>query len=283
VTETTRVAAVTGASGYLGGLIAHRLEAEGWRVVRLVRRPRLGEESRRYDIAADVAPGVLDGVDLLVHAAYDFTLTRRDDIWRVNVAGTRRLLDAARPSGVTRIVVLSTMSAYPGTTQLYGQAKLDIESATARVGGVAVRPGLVYGDHPGGMAGALRALTRHPVVPLVAGDAHQFPVHERDLVDAVAAICTTEQPPPGPIGVASPEPITFRRLLEAFAAAEGRRPRFVPIPWQLLYWGLRGAEVLRLPVPFRADSLLGLVRPAPAVPGVESLQKLGVHLRPFSV
>jgi nucleoside-diphosphate-sugar epimerase len=283
VTEPLGVAAVTGASGYLGGLVARRLESDGWHVVRLVRRPRSGEESRRYEVAGPHGDHLLAGIDLLVHAAYDFTVTRRADIWRVNVAGTEDLLAAAGRAGVRRVVVFSTMSAYPGTTQLYGQAKLAIEAATAAAGGVAVRPGLVYGDHPGGMAGALRKLTRLPVVPLVAADAHQFPVHEDDLVEAVVALCRNETLPAGPIGVAQPEPISFRALLEAFAAAEGRRCRFLPVPWQLLYGGLRAAELLPITLPFRADSLLGLVRPAPGVPGAEVLAALGVELRPFSV
>jgi nucleoside-diphosphate-sugar epimerase len=283
VTGPGRVAAVTGAGGYLGGLIARRLESDGWRVVRLVRKPHSGEEARRYDLADPAGPNLPNDLDLLVHAAYDFNLTKREDIWRVNVVGTDRLLVAARRSGVGRIIVLSTMSAYPGTTQLYGQAKLAIEGAATEVGGLAVRPGLVYGDHPGGMAGALRAMTRLPVVPLVAGDAHQYPVHEDDLIDAIAALCATPAPPTGPIGIALAEPIAFRALLETFAAAEGRRCRFVPVPWQLLYWALRAGELLPVTLPFRADSLLGLVRPAPGVQGVDALRALGIRLRPFSV
>jgi hypothetical protein len=65
------------------------------------------------------------------------------------------------------------------------------------------------------------------------------------------------------------------------AALEGRECRFVSIPWQPLYWGLRLGELLRVPLPFRADSLLGLVHPAPSVPNFETLAALGIALRPF--
>jgi nucleoside-diphosphate-sugar epimerase len=274
--------AVTGASGYLGGLVARRFEAEGWQVRRLVRRPGDDPTARHYEIAGDPAPDLLESVDVLVHAAYDFAVTRQADIWRVNVDGSRRLISTAGRAGVRRIVVLSTMSAYLGTTQLYGRAKLAIEAATEAAGGCALRPGLVYGEHPGGMAGALRRMTRLPLVPLVGGDARQYPVHEDDLIDAIFAVAVADPLPRGPIGVAQPDPVTFRAILEAFAAAEGRRCRFVPFPWQALYWALRLAELTPAPLPFRADSLLGLVHSAPGVPGFDVLTGLGVKIRPFA-
>ena len=153
------MAAVTGASGYLGSRICATLECRGWQVVRLVRSPGKGYgRACAYDLGAPVSPEVcrlLDSTDVLVHAAYDLSLTRAVDIWRVNVEGTRRLLDAASNARVRRILVLSSMSAFEGTTQLYGRAKLDIETMTEQCGGCAVRPGLVYGEQSGGMAGAL--------------------------------------------------------------------------------------------------------------------------------
>jgi nucleoside-diphosphate-sugar epimerase len=275
-----RVAAVTGASGYLGSKISAALEADGWRVIRLVRTPMPGDSSaRRYDIRDPVPDDLLDSIQVLVHAAYDFSVTSEADIWATNVNGTRRLLEAARRAGIPRIVVLSTMSAYAGTRQLYGRAKLAIEADTFAAGGIVVRPGLVYGNAPGGMAGALRKATRLPLVPLITGDAHQFPVYEEDLIQAIVAIVDAESVPPVPIGIAQATPVTFRNLLASIAARDGRVCRFVPVPWRGVYWALRIAEFLRLPVPLRADSVLGLVRPAPAVPNPDIIRGMGVSLR----
>ena len=284
MTDTKRgVVGVTGASGYLGSRICSVLEREGWSVIRLVRSPAPGDSTaRRLDLRAPIPPEGLASIDVLIHTAYDFSLTRRQDIWKVNVEGTRRLLSAARAAGVPRIVVLSTMSAYPGTGQLYGQAKLAIEAETLAAGGCVIRPGLVYGQGAAGMAGALLKATRLPVVPLIAGSARQFPVHIDDLLAAIAALASTPDPPSAPVGVANPQPVTFKVLLETLAAQEGRRCRFVPIPWQILYAMLRAGELLRLSLPFRADSLLGLVRPAPFVPHPEELERLGVVMRPFA-
>jgi nucleoside-diphosphate-sugar epimerase len=282
MTREGRIVAVTGAYGYLGSRICSTLESRGWQVRRLVRSPDPADPTARtYRMPGLPDPTSLASVQVLVHAAYDLTLTRQADIWRINVDGTRRLLAEAAAAGVGRLIVISSMSAYPGTHQLYGRAKLEIEEAVAGVEGVAVRPGLVWSESPAGIAGALQRATRLPVVPLIAGSARQYPVHVDDLMAAVAAIAEATTLAPGPIGVASEQAVPFKDVLAGLASLDGRRCRFVRVPWQPLYWALRFGEMVRVPLPFRADSLLGLVRPAPSVPGLDRLAALGVTLRPF--
>ncbi len=98
---------------------------------------------------------------------------------------------------------------------------------------------------------------------------------------AVGAIAGAKTLPGGPIGVANEQPVPFSEVMVGLAGLQGRRCRFVRVPWQPVYWGLRLGELLSLPMPFRADSLLGLVRPAPSVPGLEVLAGMDVRLRPF--
>jgi hypothetical protein len=85
-----------------------------------------------------------------------------------------------------------------------------------------------------------------------------------------------------PVGIAYPEPLPFRTLIGDLATGQGRpRPRFIPVPPMVAYGALRTAETVGVPLPVRADSLLGLVRPAPMVANVAVLSDLGVDLRPF--
>ena len=281
------IAAVTGASGYLGSRICTSLQSRGWQVVRLARVP----SSRRfpavaYELAGPISPEVkevLRSADVLVHGAYDLSLTSRVDIWRVNVEGTRRLLEVAADARMRRVLVLSSMSAFDGTTQLYGRAKLAIESLTVASGACAVRPGLVYGERPGGMAGALRKLTKLPIVPVIAGGTGLYTVHEDDLMRAIGALAGFETLQPQTISVAHPIPIALPDMMRVFAAQEDRRCRLVPVPWQSVYYPLRFTEVLRAHLPFRADSVLGLVRTAPCVGNDGPLTQLGVTPRAFHV
>jgi nucleoside-diphosphate-sugar epimerase len=275
-------ALITGAHGYLGSLLRERLEADGWTTTALVRSPRTGERAERWSLGDAPEKDVLEHADALVHCAYDFGPRDPDDLRETNVHGSEVLLRAARDAGVSRLLSLSSMSAYAGTTQLYGQAKLDIERVTLELGGIAVRPGLVYGDAPAGMAGTLVKLTRLPLVPLIGGSsARQFPVHEDDFANAVVSILDADSWRPEVIGIAQPTSISFRELLEGLAHQQGRHMRFVPVPWRLVYYMLRGAEVAHLPLPLRADSVLGLVRAAPSVPESAAYPELRASLRSF--
>jgi nucleoside-diphosphate-sugar epimerase len=284
--EAPPTVAITGATGYIGGLAARRYAEAGWRVVSLRRTPspsagRLAE--RPFVLGEPLDPANLDGVRVLIHCAWDLALTDERDIQRVNVFGTRRLLDAAAAAGVERIVFVSSMSAYEGTGQIYGRAKLECEQVVLDGGGVVVRLGLVYGDGWGGMAGSLRRLLGLPLVPLMGGDSYQFTAHEADVAEGLFVLGTTDVPPKAPIGLAHPGPVPFRQVLEGFARQAGIRPRLIPVPWRPVYAAMRAGERVGAPLPLRADSLLGLVRPAPSVPGVDEWRRLGVPIRPFGL
>lgn len=286
MTTKGAVAAVTGANGYLGSRICHTLEAEGWQVVKFTgSRPPVPGRVIHYELAAPIteeAGEALRSADVLIHAAYNLSLTSAHDIWRVNVEGTRRLLDAATEAGTARVIVLSSMSAFTGTTQLYGRAKLDIETIAVEHGGIAVRPGLVYGKQAGGMAGALRKLTVLPMVPVISGGAGVYTVREDEFMESIALLAAAVDLEPGTISLAHSERSTLAGLLSAFAAQDSRRCRFIPVPWQPIYWMLRIGEAMRLPLPFRADSLLGLVHTAPGLLGQDQLIRLGIKFSAFN-
>lgn len=276
---------ITGSRGYVGSLLYDRFESEGYDVVGLVRSGTnaTGKRTRHFDLSHPPGPDLLADLDCLVHCAWDLSLTRTSDIWRVNVGGTKRILAQAKEADVRRVIFVSSMSAYEGTSQRYGASKLACERAAMGSGQSVVRLGLVYGPHWGGMAAALRRITELPVTPLVAAHSHQFTVHEDDVTEAILRIARAKNVPLAPLGIAHPDAIRFRTLLETIARSSDSTCRFLPLPWPALYAGLRMVELVGLSAPFRADSLLGLVRSAPFVPNQEMVGELGIRLRPFSL
>lgn len=282
--ERVRTVAITGARGYVGSLLRRKFTAEGWRVVSLVRQPSPSEtDALPYDLMRAPSPTLLDGIDTLVHCAWDLSITRSAEIWQVNVRGTAALLRLAERERIRRVLFVSSMSAYNGTTQLYGRAKLECESIATSLGQGIVRLGLVYGPGWGGMAGSLRRITRLPFTPLLAGESHQYTVHEEDAATAIVRLATVPEVPLVPLGIAHPEPVKFGHLVRAIGRTNGQVPHLLPVPWQVAYVLLRAGEVVGARVPFRADSLLGLVRPAPEVPNQSMTQDLGLSFRPFSL
>ncbi len=256
-------AAVTGASGYLGGLVATRLVAGGWDVVGLGRRPVSQPGVTHADYRLGDRPGLasLTGVDVLIHCAWDFGQRSWKAVESINVQGTRLLFEAATEAGVPRIVHVSTVSASGVPRSMYGRAKLFTEAAALEMGGSVVRPGLLYGASPGGMVGMLTALVRAlPIVPILVGaDRPLFLAHEEDVTELIAMVADGSEWSPGaPLVAASRDPHSLREVLGAIAEAQDRRRTYVRVPWQAAYGPLRAAELLRVPLPMRSDSALSI-------------------------
>jgi nucleoside-diphosphate-sugar epimerase len=248
--------AITGASGYVGSAIARAFRGQGWEVLELGR-----QSSPRFALGEEV---VVDwtGVDALVHCAWAFDVKGWEQAERINVHGSLRLLE----TGPRRGVFISSLSCFEGCKSLYGKGKLEVESEALKLGYAVVRPGLVYGGEAGGMMGSLEnAVKASPLVPLIGdGSYPQYPVHEDDLAELVFRLCEMPDPPGGPIAAASGEAIPFKQLLARVAARHGRQPAFVPVPWRMIWAGLKTFEALGLKPPFRSDSLVGFVFQNPA-------------------
>jgi nucleoside-diphosphate-sugar epimerase len=110
---------VTGASGNVGTAVLRALGSEPGvdSILGLARRQAALDLLKVRWAAADVAVDDLDahfvGADAVVHLAWLFQPTHRPDItWQANVVGTQRVLDAIARTGVSTLVLASSVGAY---------------------------------------------------------------------------------------------------------------------------------------------------------------------------
>jgi nucleoside-diphosphate-sugar epimerase len=279
------ICAITGSSGYVGSCVKNYFAARGWEILELTRQPKPGTRASVFQLGAEISPTTLAGATALVHCAYDFQPLRREEIHAVNVEGTRKLLSAARAAGIGKIVCLSSLSAYAGCQSLYGRAKLEIEKIALDQGALVIRPGLVYGGGPGGMFGRLVGQVRQSsVLPIFGGGSQiQFLVHNEDLaafIEHGAAGQTTAAP--RLLTAAHERPWPFRQLLLEIARGLGKKIKFVPLPWWLVWAGLKSAETCGLRLNFRSDSLVSLMHQNPN-PDFSPNAQAGLVCRPFEI
>jgi nucleoside-diphosphate-sugar epimerase len=204
---------VTGASGFIGGKLVERLRAAGRPVRALARRPlpelaRLGAEIVRGDLqdAAALARGCA-GAGTVFHVAGRVGVWGpADEFFRVNVEGTRTVLEAARSGGVARFVYTSSPSvvynggdlagvdesaplcrvapcAYP--TSKAAAEQLVLAANAPGFSTVALRPHLVWGPGDRNVVPRVLALAAKGRLKVVGGGANRVDLtHIDNVVDA---------------------------------------------------------------------------------------------------
>ena len=110
----------------------------------------------------------------------------------------------------------------------------------------------------------------------------ELTVHEDDLTEAIFRAAARSPAPSAPVTVANETPIAFGDIMRAIGVRLGRKVTPAPIPWQAMWLGLRGAEMLRVPIGLRSDSLISLVNQDTA-PLLNADAELGVRCRPFDL
>lgn len=276
---------LTGAHGFVGSRLKGHLERAGWRVTAWTRQPEPGTGAVAFRLGQEVDSDRLKGAQALVHCAYDFGPRRWEEIAAVNVSGSQKLLAAARVAGVRHVVFISSLSAFPGCRSLYGKAKVEIEGLARSIGAFVIRPGLVYSDNPGGMFGRLvRQVRSARFVPIIWGGRQvQYLLHDEDLGNVVQG-CLDGRVPAGvePITVAHEQGWELKEILVQIARALSKRVRFVPVPWQVAWLGLKGLEIAGARPNFRSDSLISMVYQNPR-PSFALVKSLGFQCRPFQL
>lgn len=273
---------VTGARGFVGSRIANYLERDH-KIYRYGRYGSSTDDEIHFELGKEIDFGRTK-LDVLVHCAYDFSLSRWQDIERVNVRGSSLLFDSVRRAGVDKMVFISTLSAYENCQSLYGRAKMAIEKEAIELDAVIVRPGLVFGRNAGGMVGSLRKLvSKTPFIPLVdEGRQILYQCHFKDLAHLIELVIAKKDHPRGPVVAASEIGLRLKQILEILAEAEGKRVAFFSVPSAIVWSCLKLAEIARVPVGLRSDSLVSLSSLNPSI-DFSYTRNIGAAFRRFDL
>jgi dihydroflavonol-4-reductase len=243
---------VTGATGFTGGHLARHLLEAGHDVALLVRPAstdraadlqRAGAEVRTADLAdAAAVGGAARGCEVVYHIAATYREAGQGDAayTRVNVDGTRHVLEAALAAGARRVVHCSTGGVHghiehppanetaafaPG--DVYQRTKLDAEQLAASFGAsrgievVVARPIGIYGPGDMRFLKMFRGLARGRFPMLGRGDVFYHLTFISDLVRGFQLCGETPQAAGRAYILAGPEYTTLRELV-ALVAAELR-------------------------------------------------------------
>ena len=276
---TPRIRAlVTGSDGFIGSRVVARLLRDGIDVRALVRRGLATKRAARDDAAPDGArlerhrgdvcdrravERATEGCDVVFHCAYGGASLQ--DARRINVEGTRHVVDAAARGGIRRVVHLSSMAVhgyrfpevlteeFPVTTggDAYSMSKAEGETLAFAIGAakgveiVALRPSLVYGPRSPYWVVSYFERTKNEQITLIDGGAGLANLVWVD--DVVEAMITAWQHPAAAgeaFLISGEHPVTWREYVGRFAEMCGKpMPPSIPgwrakieAPWRRV-WG----------------------------------------------
>lgn len=252
--------AVTGANGYLGSVTCSALRAGGIEVVPLSRD---GENVFNLRDGVDADFFRSRKINCLIHCAWDFKANNEEYV-ATNVGGSVKLFKAAHEAGVDKMIFISSMSAFDNCKSRYGATKYKTEIDLLSMGALVVRPGLVYGDKPRGMLGVFTRLVKFsPIIPLVGGGGYvQYTTHEEDLGMLLKELATfSGSTKMSTIVAANHISYSLKEILKVVSAKAGKKTLYLPIPWRIIWAILVTAEKIKIDLPLKSDSIIGLVFP----------------------
>jgi NADH dehydrogenase len=266
---------VTGASGFVGSYVVPELVSGGHRVVALVRSAPAGQavmarldsdqraqvELRTGDPAA--GPGlaeVLAGVDVVVHL---LAIPRDSDggksLLRVNLGGTKAMLEAARSAGMRRFIHVGAMGVTDDPDLHYASSKAKAEQAVAAsdLDWTILKPSLLWGPRDG-FFNILADLVRVSpgIVPVPGNGTSRFqPLAAVDLATCVRLAVESPATVRRSVELGGPRYWTYREITREVLSGMRKRRAIVPVPVSVIRLVAGAAEAAHLPFPVATDQL----------------------------
>ncbi len=267
---------VTGGAGVMGSRLVRRLCQAGKRVrvLALEREPGLdrlrelnceivfGDITDRTSLAS-----VCEGVTCVFHLAGIIISKQLDAFERVNVDGTRNILEASIQSKVKHLVFVSSISVTYSVSTPYSTSKARCEQlirAQNSVYWTIVRPTLVYGKNGGQEFGMfMDALLRFPVAFMVGrGEAIKNPVYVEDLIDGFVRLPLNDNTYNKIYNFCGGEEISVRELAGLILALRRKRSLIVPVPVSLCKLIASLSQMLTASSPVTWNGIVGLTQNA---------------------
>lgn len=288
---------VTGGTGFVGRHLLPELEARGHALTLALRTEassrglpgtRLQSE-RRSVVVGQIGEGTdwreaLEGNEAVIHlAARAHVLGEDADVeepfMRVNAHGTRRLVDQAIDTGVSRFLLMSSIGAVTASSDTlvtldtpcapetpYGRSKFAAEQALVerargtQTSWTILRPTLVYGPgNPGNMERLVALVKRGLPLPLGALHNRRSFTFVENLVQATATALRHPEASNSVFLVADGQDLSTPDLIRRIAAIAGTGTLLLKVPMPAIRGLARGAEVFMattgLSVPFDTETL----------------------------
>ncbi|MDZ4371074.1 MAG: complex I NDUFA9 subunit family protein [Phenylobacterium sp.] len=266
---------VIGGSGFVGTQAVRDLAKAGWRIRVAVRNPNLAYKMRLLGDVGQIdivqanlrdRPSLmraLDGATAAVNLVGVLYERGRQGFQAVHVMGARNVAEAARASGVARLVQMSALGADSDSPSRYAQTKAEGEAAVREIfpDAVVARPSIVFGQGDGFFNRFAAMAQFSPVLPLIGGGETKFqPVFVGDVGRALSRMVSMPEAAGQTYELGGPAVLDFKQLMEMLLAETDQRRLLVPVPWPIASLIGKAGDLVSglIPPPLTADQVESL-------------------------
>lgn len=241
---------VAGGTGFIGSYIVRNLVSDGHRVAVMSRDPArsrgrvpAGVDLRQGDVGEPATLArALAGIEILVITIqfpnHPVENPRKGYTYeKVDGEGTVRLVEAARQSGVKRLVYLSGAGTQEGRTEPWFRAKLKAERAVRESGipYTIIRPSWIYGPEDRSLNKFALFARLLPVVPVIGdGKSRVRPVFIGDVARSVSESLKRASATNKIYEIGGPQELTMDEIITTMLRVMGKRKPLIHQPAWLM-------------------------------------------------
>jgi len=227
---------ITGASGFIGSRLTKALLAEGADLRCLLRRPSplpAGAESAIGDLLKpDSLPAAMEGIDTAYYLVHSMAGGRAGFEARDRAAAVN-FTKAATAAGVRRVIYLGGLGDTSGELSEHLQSRIEVGEilSSASFATTFLRAAVIFGAG-GASFEMIHSLVKHlpiMITPRWVSTKCQ-PIAVGDVINYLVGCIHEERTAGGTFDIGGPEILTYREMMERFAAIEGRRLLIIPVP-----------------------------------------------------
>jgi predicted dehydrogenase/nucleoside-diphosphate-sugar epimerase len=263
---------LTGATGFIGTNLTQKLVINGYATTCLVRRT--SDVSNLKGLGVNLAFGDITDREsieraigdsrVIIHLAGTTSEVSSDlDLSRkVNVQGTKNLLDVARKFAIQRFIHLTSESTKRTIKGAYAQTKFEADELirASGLGYTILRPSIVYG--PGGR-GLFRKTIGYidslPFIPIVGSGRQRIkPIFLDDVTDLLVACLKSEVALHKEYDLTGADEIDFEEFIDQILQELDVKKKKIHIPFWLVYAATKIVSAFMKNPPVTIDNLLGL-------------------------
>jgi NADH dehydrogenase len=234
---------VTGGLGVMGSALVKGLADRGFKVRVLDNSDRFRSRLDGYDVdirigditRPETLAGCFENVDTVYHLAAVLIVYDASLFQKINVEGTRNIIDASIAAGVKHFILVSSASVTYAHTTPYSLSKRKTEHLIKTQNAMKwtiVRPTLAYNESGGEEFNMFLAyLKKYPFVPFIgAGRSLKRPVHCDDLMKGFLAIAGNPKTYGKTYAFSGGEAIAIRDMARLMLKHAGQEKPFLTIP-----------------------------------------------------